>query len=288
MAQVGFGAGGCHRGLGFLMKRAIFALLTAASIWAQAPATAQAPTIQPPAPTPQAAGPVVRQQEVYVRRFSAGVSILAALPAPTRNESLSQLYTTTPVLEIRSTNTPKSSMVGFGIVGQIAITDKWAVAIAPTVRPLIKMEALKVELTGSDNPNTVQDDREGTNYNVKTTAWFLDTPVLVRRYNKSRHERGARWFLEVGPRLRYAMNVKTTTEVQPPPNKGDKFTLHDPVSYRKRIIGASGGFGLQFIDDFGIRFVPEVRYTRWFGSNFGDITGRSKSDQIEIIFSLTF
>ena len=148
MAQVGFGDGGCHRGLGFLMKRVIFALLTAASLWAQAPAAAQAPTIQPPAPTPQAPGPVVRQQEVYVRRFSVGIYLSASLPAPTRNESLGQLYTTTPVLEIRSTNTPKSSMVGFGIVGQVALTEKWAIAISPTARPTIKFEALKVELTG--------------------------------------------------------------------------------------------------------------------------------------------
>jgi hypothetical protein len=112
--------------------------------------------------------------------------------------------------------------------------------------------------------------------------------LLVRHYNKSRFERGPRYFFEIGPRVRIASNVRTTTEVTPPPSKGDKFTLNDTVDFRRQVLGATAGFGLQFVDDFGIRFVPEVRYTRWFGKNFGDITGRSRQNQIEIIFALTF
>jgi hypothetical protein len=228
----------------------------------------------------------VRRRDVFVRRFSVGVSILAAFPAPVKDETLDQFYATSPQLEVVSKNSDKSKKYGFGAVAQLAITSKWAVAATPTLRNGIRFDALTVNYIGVDNPNTVQDDREGINYDSQTRARFFDVPVLVRYYNKSRYERGPRVFFEVGPRIRQALKVKTITQITQP--DGTKTTDNNPVSFRRMSKGASAGFGLQFIDDFGIRFVPEVRYTRWFSGPFGAVNGRSTRQEIEIVFSLMF
>ena len=291
MAQAEFSIGSCDGGLGRTMKFAFLASIAIVGLWAQnptPPASTKPETAAPATTRDPDQGPA-RRREVYVRRFSIGASVSASLPNPTKNESLDQQYfNQTPALELQSNNSGKSSLLGFGLVGQVAVTDHWAVAVAPTLRTGIKFQALTVRLIGINNPNTIQDDREGTNLDRKVSARFFDVPILARYYRKSRTERGLRWYGEIGPRMRTALAVRSNTRVTPPPGKGDAFDSTDPISYRKRINGGTAGFGLQFIDDFGIRFVPEVRYTRWFGSNFGDINGRSKLNQVEIVFTLSF
>jgi hypothetical protein len=272
-----------------MMMAMTMGAMIAMPLAAQAPATAPA-TAAPPANTQPPDDTPVRKQEVFVRRLSGGISVSASLPGPTLEENLHQSFANTPPLEIFSKTSSKSSMLGFGAVVQLAVTDHWAVAAAPMLRTSIKFEAEIQRLVGNDNPNTIQDDREGTILQSKTSARLFDLPILGRYYTKSRRESGFRAFLEAGPRFRTAYAVRTNTHVTPPPNHGvqEPYDLTDPISYRKRITGASAGFGLQFIDDFGIRFVPEVRYTRWFGKNFGDITSRSRQHQVEIIFTLSF
>jgi hypothetical protein len=286
MAEIEFSVRSGRGGLGRAMKPFLL-IAFAGALWAQAPQT-PTPAAQTPAAQDDAEQQTTRRREVYVRRLSFGASVGAALPSPTKDETLSQSFSTTPALALQANNSGKSSGLTFGAVLQLALTSHWAVAVAPTYRTRIKMESTVVQFVGTDNVNTVQDDREGTNLSVQTSARFLDVPVYARYYRKSRSERGVRWFVEVGPRMRSALAVRTATHVQPPPNKGDAYDLTKTVSYRKRINGGSAGFGLQFIDDFGIRFVPEVRYTRWFGSNFGDISGRSRTNQVELIFTLGF
>lgn len=283
MAEIESCIGSGRGGLGRAMKWFAGVVFTA-SLWAQA-----TPQPAPAAQQDNTAGEQqTRRRDVFVRRLSAGVNISANLPGPVKEETVQQTFNTTTLLQLSASNSGKSSLLGVGGVVQLALTNRWAVAVTPSIRTGIRFESMIVRLVGTDNVNTVQDEREGTNLTVKNSARFLDIPVLARFYGKSRFERGPRWFVEAGPRMRRAYAVRTNTHVQPPPNKGDAFDTTTPISFRKSINGASAGFGMQFVDDFGIRFVPEVRYTRWFGSNFGDISGRSRQHQVEIIFSLSF
>ena len=266
--------------MGFpLIPRVIAVALVALPLFCQA---------QNPKPADQSDQDDQAQRKVYVKRISFGASITANLPGPIKEENLSQTFTGATPLAITTTNANKSSLPGFGAVVQLALTSHFALAITPVMRTGIKYESQVQRAVGNDNPNTIQDDRAITNLTVQNTARFLDVPVLVRWYTKSRYDRGPRVFFEVGPRMRRAYAVRNTTHVQPPPNKGDAYDFNDNVSFKKISAGATAGFGLQFIDDFGIRFIPEVRYTRFFNRNFGDITGRSRQHQIEIVFSLTF
>ena len=48
------------------------------------------------------------------------------------------------------------------------------------------------------------------------------------------------------------------------------------------------GSGLRFVDDFGIKVEPELRYTRWFGRTFNSESTRSSENQIEVNLAFTF
>ena len=69
----------------------------------------------------------------------------------------------------------------------------------------------------------------------------------------------------------------------------DKTTESSPVAgHRKNILGVTAGFGGQLIDPVGIRVIPEVRYTRWFGATFDSPPTLSRRDQLEFMISISF
>jgi hypothetical protein len=52
--------------------------------------------------------------------------------------------------------------------------------------------------------------------------------------------------------------------------------------------GLTGGIGAQFVDDFGVKLVPEFRYTRWIQPTFDTLSTFSRKNQFEAIVSITF
>ena len=56
----------------------------------------------------------------------------------------------------------------------------------------------------------------------------------------------------------------------------------------KTLGGVVVGSGLRFVDDFGIKVEPELRYTRWFGRTFDEESARSSPNQIEVDVAFTF
>ncbi|MGH9674797.1 MAG: hypothetical protein ACRD44_16590 [Bryobacteraceae bacterium] len=249
---------------------------------AQAPTTppaTQAPTAQPPAPA------AVLDEPVFVRRFSAGINLTVLGLKPIRELDSSQVFTS-PALEVRSTTVPKSHLASGGIVLQLAVTERIAVAANVFYRR-VEYEDTTVLLTGVDNPNTVIDDRPGTNLTDKTRAHYWDVPVMVRYYNLGRYEEGNRWFFELGATRRHVRGIRSTLGTQPP--GGELTTVGGAVTPRKRdLLGGTAGFGVQLIDPVGVRVIPEVRYTKWMGRTFDNRATRSNTHQIEFILSLSF
>jgi hypothetical protein len=180
---------------------------------------------------------------------------------------------------------PKSNRFGWGVTAQVAIGERLAVAVAPTIRK-VAFHAFIESFEGVDNSSTFLDERAKTQINEDTTARFIDLPVLLRRYNKPRHESGSRWFLEAGPVMRKTSQVRTTLDIVPP--KGDRFTKSQPLPFKANSIGVTGGIGGQFIDDFGIRTILEVRYTRWLNRPFESIHGNTRVNTVEAVLTFAF
>jgi hypothetical protein len=258
-----------------------------------APAPAKAPAEQttpaPAAGQPPAPGeePVERLEEkAYVRRFSAGISLnIAPFNFMGKENTVTKPANTNPPLEIDSAVDPQGGRFGLAATLQVAVSNRMAVAIQPAYRK-VRFHGFIQEYVGVDNSSTIIDERVKTEINEDTKAVFFDVPVLVRRYSKSRFDRGPRWFYEAGPAMRFTRNVTMDRSTVTP--KGDTIKDNIPLAYNSTTVGASIGIGGQFIDDFGIRAVPEVRYTRWFGRSFDDYHGHSRQNQIEIVMTFSF
>lgn len=264
------------------------AIATSTVAWAQnqpapasgAPAQSVVPT-QPGSPD----APQRIEQKSYVRRFSAGVSLhfvpFNLFPKTTMTEKIDS----NPPIENDSSVDPQSNRFGLGINLQYALSERWAIAANPTYRK-VAFHAFIQSYSGVDNSSTAIDERQLTQINEDTTARYFDIPLLARYYKKDRHERGGRWFFDAGGSIRLTQQVRTDRSIVPP--KGDTVRNNIPIDYQGTTFGVTGGIGGQFIDDFGIRIVPEVRYTYWLGKPFDSIHGKSRSGQLEVLISFGF
>ncbi len=254
--------------------------------------TAQTP---PPSPPPQDPKPPATQapkppapvfrNPVYVRRFSLGISASFMLPNPIRSEDITQNPSTNPPISITSTNDPKQNIAAYGAIAQLAVSERIAVAVHPTIRK-IAFNSNTRRFEGTDNPTTFADERRITVTTGDTRARYLDVPVLMRYYGRDRTEDGHRWFAEAGPSARLVRGVRTSRQITLP--DGSTQTDNSPAAHKKNVLGVAGGLGGQFIDPLGIRLVFGARYTRWFNSAFNEISGRSRRHQAEIYIALTF
>ncbi len=271
------------------MRFALICVLTAAlaaAAAAQQSATqaAQAPAAAKPKPEPSQPAPFF-QDEPYIRRFTIGgnasVLILGLLKGDEVKESLSS-----PPLEIDSKNENKGTLFGGGVSVQFFLTDRYAInADLQLRRPRYKLTTTFYE--GIDNPNTIGDDRTATFITEDTRARYWDIPLLIRRYNESRFEDRRKWFYEAGPVLRRVTGIRTSTETEFRNVKNCCDETPATPAHRN-IFGAVAGIGLVLKDDFGIKMIPEFRYTRWFGGIFNNRAAQSRRDQYEILFSITF
>ena len=250
-------------------------LCSALATWAQ----------DAPAAPPDGAAPERIEERVYVRRVSLGISLNIVPMNLFPKQNLAEDLKVTPPIRNESAFDPKSNRFGFGVTAQVTLGNQWAVAVAPTIRK-VAFHAFIKSFEGVDNSSTFLDERALTQINEDTTARFLDVPILARHYSKPRQESGARWFLEAGPVVRMTSRVRTLVDIVPP--KGARFTKQEPLAFRKNSLGFTGGIGGQFIDDFGIRSILEVRYTRWINKPFEGIHGNNRVNQVEAVLTFAF
>lgn len=272
----------------------LLAALAATGISAQQAGTAPAPPKPAPDSGPAHAAPAKPEASQpssffvntpYIRRFTAGGNMSFLVLGLMRGGKQSETITTPPV-QIDTENESKGTFFGGGLTMQFFLTDRYAVNADLQVR------RLRYRLTtrwyeGVDNPNTTGDDRTLTTFTEDTRARYYDIPLLIRRYNESRFEEKWKWFYEAGPTLRHVSHIRSSLQTE----KGSTTSCCDetPATPAKtNIFGATAGIGLVLKDDFGIKIVPEFRYTRWLGGIFNSRAARSRRDQYEAVFTITF
>lgn len=243
----------------------------------QAAQPAAAPT---PAPASRSSS-----DRPFVRKFSAG-GTLSFLPFSLIKGSTSEMTVTDPAAAITGTGESKSNWFSGGAVVQYAFTERLAV----NANVLFRSAGYKlttVNLIGTDDTTTSADERVQVNDTEVTHARYIDVPVVVRRYNIGRHTEGFRWFYEAGAALRNTYNVRTS--IQRETSDFIDCCKETPTTPAHRnIFGLVAGGGLQLMDDYGIKIVPEVRYTRWLSRSFDSLGARSSLDQLEAMVSFTF
>ncbi|MEZ5402868.1 MAG: hypothetical protein R2729_24540 [Bryobacteraceae bacterium] len=220
----------------------------------------------------------------WVRRISLGGSFSVLPRFPMRDGSSSQTSTN---LEVNAATSAIGHRVGFGGLVQVALPKRLAIA-GSVIAHRSEHSSSSDTFEGIDRPTTPQDERILTQRNSTTTARFWDLNILVRRYSREHYEPGTRWFYEAGPVFRRAVKVRTNgdfsvegADFQPDPNP------RSPLANRTAR-GVTVGIGVQFVDDIGIRVVPEFRYTRFVTRTFDYLSAQSRPDQLQALISITF
>jgi hypothetical protein len=249
----------------------------------QAPPQAAKDAPQPPADAPEEEE-AAAEEPVYVRRISIGITG-GGNPWYLIGGEKVTTSTTTPPLETTVETNPKDHYVFGGGLLNLAVLETWAVNLGLLYRTA-EFESTQTLLAGVDNPNTIRDERTTTTIKDATKARLFDFPFLIRRYNIGRHEYGHRWFLEAGPSLRHVSKIRTTRDFNYP--DGTAVQESSPTPHKKNLLGVTAGFGGQFIDPIGVRVIPEIRYTKWFGGTFDTLGLHSRRHQLDIMISFSF
>ena len=229
---------------------------------------------------------------VFVRRFSAGGKFRYLPLEAMAKGTLSTRVIDTVDVDARSNG--DSLHYGYGLTTQVAVTNKWAVAL--------ELLSSKIEYqTGRNVTTFIVDPFENllletqlVSRDETTRARLWDVPLLLRYYTKSRYNRGPRVFFEGGGVVRRVTAISTSIETTTSTTNPDVEEMTDccdtsPARVANpNALGAAVGIGLQLIDDVGIRVVPGFRYTRWFSNAFDDPPTRSEKNQLEVTIALTF
>lgn len=266
-------------------------MLGAAALSAQTASQRPAPPVVTPAPAASADEKPLEplampESPAIVRRFSFGLSA-AFLPwDPVKGGDFSGILLPGP-LDVQSSSGPKSKWYGGGLAMQVTLNNRFALAVNAIVRQA-GFQIYSNVIEGIDNPTTPSvDERKYYIANNESHAYYMDLPVLVRFYNKSHRKDGKRWFAELGGTARHVWNVKTSITKEDV--NGSTCCDNTPARIHKQnALGATAGAGMHFVDDFGLRIIPEVRYTRWFADSFRLYGVRGRRDQIELMLTIGF
>jgi hypothetical protein len=198
----------------------------------------------------------------------------------------SNTVTTSTTLSTAYTTKGASQRIGYGITGQVVITNHFAVT-AGALLHRIGYQFTTAVTTGTPTFSGGITFAT-TSTHEDTRARLIEIPFLVRYYGKSRHEKGARWFVEGGGAWREVNNIKTSIDATDANGSVTccTSTPAQPAHHNSR--GFAAGAGLQLIDPVGIRVVPEVRYTHWVSPIFNNQTTHMQANQVEACLSLTF
>jgi hypothetical protein len=196
---------------------------------------------------------------------------------------------TSTVLSTEYQTKGASERIGYGITIQGRITNHFYLDLGALLRRIGYQDTTTVSTTttailnGTSYPQTTT-----TSTHDDTRARLIDIPLLVRYYGSGKRPSSPRWFLEAGGSWRLATDIRTSLDSTDASGNVTCCTFTPDVPKHRSAPGAVVGAGIQFVDEFGIRVVPEVRYTRWFEPVFENLTTRTKDNQLEAAISLTF
>jgi hypothetical protein len=241
-------------------RLSIFVLACAAILPAQTPA-GDAPSAEPAKPS-------------IIRRFSFLVRIDGIMSNMLENR-VYEVDTTSPTLTTKYETKQDSSRTGIGVGVDYRISPNLILGVDYLHHSVAYTQTTTI--TDANSKNEI--------YKEWTRAAYWDLPVRLQVFGLRHMPR--RMFLSAGGVLRRVENVRTgndTTYI-------DGSTAYDenPTSPAKHTIkGALAGFGFRFVDDYGIKLVPEVRYTYWSGSTFNSYSTKSRNGQLEVMIGIGF
>lgn len=227
------------------------------------------------------------QQGTFIHRVSAGatLSVLGLSLIPGRT---SIVNSSTTLMTTYST-TGASERIGYGITGQVAVSDHFAVA----VQGLLRRIGYQLNTTVTTTKETLVDGVEtttqtSTGTHEDTRADLFEVPVMARYFTRERHERGNRLFLEAGGAWRDANHIRTSLSSTNAASVLSCCTYTPATPAHRTALGGTIGGGILFIDAFGIHVYLEADYTRWRNPIFENLTTDTKRNEVAAGLTIGF
>ena len=82
-------------------------------------------------------------------------------------------------------------------------------------------------------------------------------------------------------------NIATSLETVNADSSTDYSEKQAAVS-RSNQIGFTAGIGYRFVDELGIKILPEIRFTRWMNHTFEGLSYSSSANQAQVGIGITF
>ncbi len=205
---------------------------------------------------------------------------------PGKSDSITN---TAGTINTEDQTTGASSRIGYGITGQVRITNHFAVDLSAIYRRIGYELNNTVTATTTTILNGITTSTTSTtSTHQDTRAHLFDIPLELRYYSSARRPDGPRWFVEGGGAWRVSTGIRTSTDVTDTSGVTTCCTNTPVTPAHHSTIGMVGGAGIQLIDPLGIHVVPEVRYTRWMDQIFQNGTTTTTQNQLDASISLTF
>lgn len=120
-----------------------------------------------------------------------------------------------------------------------------------------------------------------------TRATLWDAPVMVRWRGLAETGFLSHLYLSGGGAIRNVSHINTSNQTTDPGGATSSNNI-PAVPSARNLPGLVAGVGMRFVDDFGVKLSPELRFTRWLGSTFDSDSTRSRRDELVIGIALTF
>lgn len=219
----------------------------------------------------------------YVRPVSVGASLAVLGQIPLLNGDFADSPRTNFVRT--ATTGARGYRIGWGGVAQVRLPGKYAFAGSLLMHKSGHSSTIDT-YDGIDNPNTPLDDRVHITIQEESITNYWDYAFMLRRYTKDHTTSGHRAFFGGGFNFRDVRRVRTNRETTL--GADTIFDTQPVVPSRDMGRGIVGSIGAQFTDDFGIKIVPEFRFTRWLQPTWESLSTRSRKNQFEAMVSITF
>jgi len=231
----------------------------------------------------EAPAPEPTEGQSFLRRFSFGLRISAMGLDLLETKKTTLSYT---ALEYDYSPESKSARVGGGPALEFKATRK----VFFSVDLLYHRFGYKTNTeiyAGVYDPNASTDARKKTTVLEKTRADFWDVPILARYavFNPPGERKKA--FVNAGFVLRQVKGIHTATETTNPDSTTCCTETPATPSHRS-VRGVVAGAGLRLVDDFGIKVIPEIRYTRWIADTFSGPTAQARKGELQILVGIMF
>ena len=181
------------------------------------------------------------------------------------------------------------SRFGYGLTVQGRLTQHFYLNLSGLLRNIGYQLTTTVSTTTTSTLNGISfPTTTTTSTHEDTRTRLIDIPLLLRYYGTGKRPTSPRWFLEAGGAWRLSNNLRTSTDTTDSSGIVTCCTFTPATPKHRSSFGMEAGAGMQFVDEFGIHVVPEVRYSRWLNPIFDANTVNTQKNEVEAAISLTF